>query len=176
MERSPGTLDPGTAADRKPPARERQGDVALRCGHGNRLAKWGRFHQRPRAWQTSPNRTDGIRKGMAIEQQLDAAGSSRKGRVKFVLLAVLTLGSSAFAQDHPPHQARLVEAQNAFDAGRWDEALRLAQGPPDQSSDLDFSAGITFARLGRLRGGENSLLARGPKAPTRTTVRAEAGR
>ena len=63
---------------------------------------------------------------MAAEPQLDAAGSPRKGRVIFVLLAVLTLGSSAFAQDHPPQQARLVEAQNAFDAGRWDEALRLA--------------------------------------------------
>src|SRR6266404_2530226 len=128
MERSPGTLDRGTAADRKPAAWERQGPVALRCGHGNRLAKWGRFHPRPRAWQTSPSRTHGIRKGMAREQQLDAAGSPRKGRVIFTLLAVLTLGSSAFAQDH---QARLTEAQSAFDRGRWDEALRLAQGPGD---------------------------------------------
>src|SRR5260370_29358562 len=157
MERSPGTLDPGTAADRKPPARERQGAVALRCGHGNRLAQWGRFHQRPRAWQTSRNRTDGIRKGMAIEQQLDAAGSPRKGRVKFVLLAVLTLGSSAFAQDHSLHQARLVEAQNAFDAGRWDEALRLAQGPADQSSDLDFVAGVSLAPPGRFGAAKTPL-------------------
>src|SRR6195256_1015012 len=107
MERSPGTLDPGTAADRKPPTWKRQGAVALRCGRGNRLAKWSRFHQRPRAWQTSPNRTHGIRKGMAIEQQVDAAGSPRKGCVIFVLLAVLTLGSSAFAQDHSHQQARL---------------------------------------------------------------------
>src|SRR6266849_8698031 len=109
MERSPGTLDPGTAADRKPPTWERQGAVALRCGHGNRLAKWSRFHQRPCAWQTSPNRTRGIRKGMAIEQQLDAAGSPRKGRVIFLLIAVFTLGSSAFAQDHSPQRARLFE-------------------------------------------------------------------
>src|SRR6266404_3124540 len=173
MERSPGTLDPGTAADRKPPAWERQGAVALRCGHGNRLAKWSRFHQRPRAWQTSPNRTDGIRKGMAIEQQLDAAGSSRKGLVKFVLLAVLTLGSSAFAQDHSPRQARLVEAQNAFDAGRWDEALRLAQGPPDQSPDLDFVAGLALARLERWSEAKLAFEAGVRKAPTDARFRVE---
>src|SRR6202521_605016 len=149
MERSPGTLGPGTAAHCKPPAWVRQGAVALRCGHGNRLAKWGGCHQRSRAWQTPPNRTHGIRKGMAIEQQLDAAGSPRKGRVIFVLLAVLTLGSSAFAQDRSPQQARLVEAKNAFDAGRWDEALRLAQGPADQSPDLDFVAGLALSHLER---------------------------
>src|SRR6202165_3085639 len=158
MERSPGTLGPGTAAHCKPPAWERQGAVALRCGHGNRLAKWGRFHQRSRAWQTPPNRTHGIREGMAIEQQLDAAGSPRKGRVILVLLAVLTLGSSAFAQDHSPQRARLVEAQNAFDAGRWDEALRLAQGPADQSPDLDFVAGLALARMERRGAGKQGVV------------------
>jgi len=66
--------------------------------------------------------------------------------VIFTLLAVLTLGWSAFAQDH---QARLGEAQNAFDAGGWDEALRLAQGPADQSPDLDFVAGLALARMER---------------------------
>src|SRR5260370_27176850 len=98
---------------------------------------------------------------MAAEPQLDAPGSPRKGRVIFLLIAVLTLGSSAFAQDHSPHPARLVEAQNAFDAGRWDEALRLAQGPAEQSPYLDFVAGFSFAaldkwgqaRLGCLAGG-----------------------
>src|SRR5712664_3664516 len=173
MERSSGTPDPGTAADRKPPEWERQGAVSLRCSHGNRLAKWGRFHQRPCAWQTSPNRTDGIRKGMAIEQQLDAAGSSRKGRVIFVLLAVLTLGSSAFAQDHSPKQARLVEAQSAFDAGRWDEALRLAQGPADQSPDLDFAAGLALARMERWSEAKLAFEAGVRKAPNDARFRVE---
>src|SRR5258708_16983526 len=149
MERSSGTADPGTAADRKPSEWERQGVFSLRCSHVNRLSKWGRFHQRPCAWQTSPDRTRGIRKGMAIKQQLDAAGSPRKGRVIFLLIAVFTLGSSAFAQDHSLHHARLVEAQKAVDAGRWDESLRLAQGPADQSPDLDFVAGLALAPLER---------------------------
>src|SRR5260370_35746218 len=98
---------------------------------------------------------------MAAEPQLDAPGSTRKGRVIFLLIAVLTLGSSAFAQDHSPHPARLVEAQNAFDAGRWDEALRLAQGPAEQSPDLDFVAGFSFAGLGRWGGGKTAVLGGG---------------
>src|SRR5229473_6466553 len=173
MERSSGTPDPGTAADRKPPEWERQGAVSLRCSHGNRLAKWGRFHQRPCAWQTSPDRTRGIRKGMAIEQQLDAAGSPRKGRVIFLLIAVFTLGSSAFAQDHSPRQARLVEAQKAVDAGRWDEALRLAQGPADQSPDLDFVAGLALARMERWSEARMAFEAGLRKAPNDSRFRLE---
>src|SRR5258708_33997835 len=91
----------------------------------------------------------GMRKGMAIEPQLYAAGSPRKGRVIFLLIAVFPLGSSAFGQDHSLHHARLVEAQKAVDAGRSDEALRLAQGPADQSPDLDFVAGLALARMER---------------------------
>src|SRR5258708_24218065 len=102
---------------------------------------------------------------MAIEQQLDAAGSPRKGRVIFVLLAVLTLGSSAFAQDHSPQRARLVEAQSAFDAARWDEALRLAQGPADQSPDLDFAAGLALARIVRWSEGKRAFGTGEWKAP-----------
>jgi len=110
---------------------------------------------------------------MAIEQQLDAAGSPRKGRVIFVLLAVLTLGLSAFAQDHPPHQARLGEAQNAFDAGRWDEALRLAKGPADQSPDLDFVAGLALARLERWSEAKLAFEAGVRKAPNDSRFRVE---
>ena len=110
---------------------------------------------------------------MAIEQQLDAAGSPRKGHVIFTLLAVLTLGSSAFAQDHSPHQARLGEAQNAFDAGRWDEALRLARGPADQSPDLDFVAGLALARMERWSAARLAFEAGVRKAPNDSRFRVE---
>ncbi len=110
---------------------------------------------------------------MAIEQQLDAAGSPRKGRVIFLLIAVFTLGSSAFAQDHSPRQARLVEAQNAFDAGRWDEALRLAQGPADQSPDLDFVAGLALARMERWSEARMAFEAGLRKAPNDSRFRLE---
>ncbi len=84
---------------------------------------------------------------MAAEAQLDAAGSPPKGRVIFLLIAVLMLGSPAFAQDHPSDQARLTAAQNAFDAGHWNEAIGLAKGPADQSPEFDFLEGLALARL-----------------------------
>ena len=84
---------------------------------------------------------------MAAEPQLDAAGSTRKGFVIFVLVVFLALGSTAFAQDPVSDQARLHVAQSAFDAGHWEEAAKLARGPTDQSPDFDFLAGLSLARL-----------------------------
>ena len=84
---------------------------------------------------------------MAAEAQLDAAGSPPKGRVIYLLTAVLMLGSPAFAQDHPSDQARLAAAQNAFNAGHWDEAIILAKGPADQSPEFDFLEGLALARV-----------------------------
>ena len=84
---------------------------------------------------------------MAAKPQLDAAGSPRKGFVILFLGAVLALGFPAFAQDPASDQARLSAAQSAFDAGHWEQAARLAQGPADQSPDFDFLAGLALARL-----------------------------
>src|SRR6267378_5190291 len=84
---------------------------------------------------------------MAAEPQLDASGSPRKGFVIFFLVAALALGLPAFAQDAASGQARLPAAQSAFDAGRWEEAAKLAQGPRDQSPEFDFLAGLALARL-----------------------------
>src|SRR5437879_11614409 len=84
---------------------------------------------------------------MAAKPQLDAAGSSRKGFVIFHLIAVLALGFSAFAQDSASDQARLPGAHSAVDAGHWEQAAKLAQGPADQSPDFDFLAGLALARL-----------------------------
>src|SRR5260370_32305229 len=86
---------------------------------------------------------------MAAEPQLDAAGSPRKGFVILFVVAVLALGSPAFPQDPAPDQARLPAAQSAFDAGHWEEAAKLARGPADQSSELDFLAGLALARLAK---------------------------
>src|SRR6266851_7880215 len=84
---------------------------------------------------------------MAPEPQLDAAGSSRKGFVIFFLFAVLAMRLPALSQDPASDQARLPAAQSAFDAGHWEEAAKLAQGPADQSRELDFLAGLALARL-----------------------------
>jgi len=78
---------------------------------------------------------------------LDAAGSPRKGFVILSLVTVFALGLPALAQDIASDQARLPAAQSAFDAGRWEEAAKLARGPAGQSPKLDFLAGLALARL-----------------------------
>jgi len=102
---------------------------------------------------------------MADKPQLDAAGSSRKGFVIFFLVVSLALGSPAFAQDTASDQARLPAAQSAFDAGNWEEAARLAQGPVDQSPDRDFLAGLALARLEKWDEAKLAFNAGARKAP-----------
>src|SRR6266705_815837 len=84
---------------------------------------------------------------MAAEPQLDATGSPRKGFVTLFLVVMLAIRSPVLAQDLASDQARLPAAQSAFDAGHWEEAVKLARGPADQSPELDFLAGLALARL-----------------------------
>ncbi|HEY6944022.1 MAG TPA: hypothetical protein VI431_02700 [Candidatus Acidoferrum sp.] len=87
---------------------------------------------------------------MAVQPQLDVAGGPRKGgviRFFFALFVLFFLAIPGFGQDHNFEQARLAAAQSAFDAGHWDEAARLAQGPVDQSSEFDFLRGMAMSRL-----------------------------
>jgi tetratricopeptide (TPR) repeat protein len=83
---------------------------------------------------------------MAAKPQLDAAGSSRKGRVILFLAVVLILSSPGFSQDYSSERARLSAAQKASDSEQWEEAVSLARGPADQSPDLDFLLGLGLAR------------------------------
>src|SRR6266704_2804771 len=84
---------------------------------------------------------------MAAEPQLDAVGSPRKGFVTLFLVVMLAIRSPVLAQDLASDQARLPAARSAFDAGQWEEAVKLARGPADQSPELDFLAGLALARL-----------------------------
>jgi len=82
---------------------------------------------------------------MAAEPPLDAAGSPRKGRVIRFLAVLVLFYSPVFAGAQISDEGRLAAARKAFDAGQWEEALRLARGPADQSPDLDFLAGLVLA-------------------------------
>ena len=60
----------------------------------------------------------------------------------------LTLGAVAAAQqESTSDSARLSEARKATEAGQWEEAARLAQGPNSQSADFDFIEGLALAKL-----------------------------
>jgi len=85
--------------------------------------------------------------------------------VILILVAVLALGLPAFAQEHASDEARLPAARMAFDAGRWEEAAKPAQGPADQSAELDFLAGLALARLEKWDEAKAAFEAGARKAP-----------
>ncbi|HLZ52384.1 MAG TPA: tetratricopeptide repeat protein [Candidatus Acidoferrum sp.] len=106
---------------------------------------------------------------MASCRQLDAARRAHaKGviaRLVFLLCLAGALHSSVLAQTSPSDSARLVAARAALDARQWEEAARLAQGPPDQSPDLDFVAGLALAHTERLKEAREAFEAGLKKAP-----------
>lgn len=84
------------------------------------------------------------------------------------LLTVLCLlwpAAPAHAQDSNSDAARLAAAQAAFDRGEWEEAAKLAQGSPQQSPDLDFLAGLSYARRARWKEANSSFEAGRRKSP-----------
>ncbi|HEX4546074.1 MAG TPA: tetratricopeptide repeat protein [Candidatus Acidoferrum sp.] len=102
---------------------------------------------------------------MAAEPQLDALGPSSKGRVILFLIAAFLLGSPALAQETSSDEARLAAAERAFDAGRSDDATRLARGPANQSAELDFLEGLALARLEKWTEAKLAFEAGAKKAP-----------
>jgi tetratricopeptide (TPR) repeat protein len=84
---------------------------------------------------------------MASCQQLDASRRARVGKLICFSLFLVAAVCSAGAQETPSDGERLSAAQKAFDAGRWQEAAKLAQGPAAQRADLDFIRGLALARL-----------------------------
>jgi hypothetical protein len=85
---------------------------------------------------------------MVSGKKLDAFGCARAAQL--IALTVLFLaGWRTPGQELPSDDARISAAQTALDAGRWEEAAKLAQGPESQSAKLDFVRGMALARLQR---------------------------
>jgi len=72
---------------------------------------------------------------------------------------------SVQAQDSVSDLARLAAARTAFDASRWEEAARVAQGSAEQPPDLDFLAGLAFAHLERWKDARDAFEAGQRKSP-----------
>ena len=106
---------------------------------------------------------------MARRPQLDAARGPGRCRLTAAILLFVGLLAAPFvsarAQDQPPDTARLAAARAAFDAGRFAEAAKLAQGPVSQSPDLDYVAGLALARLKRWSEAKDELESGRRKAP-----------
>ncbi|HEX8763729.1 MAG TPA: tetratricopeptide repeat protein, partial [Candidatus Acidoferrum sp.] len=94
-------------------------------------------------------------------------------RLLLPLLAMLLFSLSSYGQDGNPEQARLAAAQSAFDAGHWGEAAQLAEGPAEQSPDLDFLRGLAFSRLEKWDEAKLSFEAGARKSPRDSRFPAE---
>ena len=103
---------------------------------------------------------------MASRPQLDAPRRARIGWLALLLGVFLAQAVPAAAQESTPEEAqRLAAARAAFDEGQWNDAARLASGPPEQSADLDFVAGLALARLERWSDARDAFEVGHRKAP-----------
>ena len=113
---------------------------------------------------------------MAVQPQLAATGGSSKSRISLFFLplfvAIFFVGQG-HAQDRNAEQARLAAAKGAFDAGHWDEAAQLSQGPADQSPELDLLRGLAFARLEKWDQAKLAFEAGARKSPLDSRFRVE---
>jgi hypothetical protein len=61
---------------------------------------------------------------------------------------------------------RLKRVKKLYSEQKWEEAAREAQGPPEQSPELDYYAGMALARLERWNEAEQVFSAGARKSPT----------
>lgn len=105
---------------------------------------------------------------MAAPSQLDALGRSSTNKLKFLILffcALFFAAAPAHSQESKTETERKTAAQAALDAGHWEDAAALAQGPAEQSADLDFIRGLALARLQHWDEAKQSLENGHHKAP-----------
>lgn len=99
---------------------------------------------------------------MVSRRKLDAVCCARA--IALILLFWI-IGAAASAQELSSDTARLSAVQKAFDTGKWEDAARLAQGPPEQSAELDFYEGLSLAKLQHWDGARSAFQAGHRKAP-----------
>ena len=83
---------------------------------------------------------------MDSRKKLDASCCARAGQL---ILLLCIACAPAFTQVLSSDAAQLSAAQKAFDSGKWEEAVKLAQGFPQPSAELDLLAGLALAKLQR---------------------------
>jgi hypothetical protein len=105
---------------------------------------------------------------MAQSRLLDALGCSEIALVISFLLLCCTALPQPRPASRPPQtndSARIAEVQKLYDEKRWEEAAAAAQGPADQSPELDYLAGMSLAHLQRWAEARDAFSAGLRKAP-----------
>src|SRR5262252_10992944 len=96
---------------------------------------------------------------MAPNRQLDFAGRSQRGQVRFrlgsSLLFLFLLASPCLAADTQQKvndDDRLASAKRAYSEKNWEETVRISTGPAKpatQSAELDYFRGMALMHLDR---------------------------
>ena len=105
---------------------------------------------------------------MARCRKLDPSSRSQTDAVIVLFLslaAILGLPARSAAQPKSDDPQRLAEALRLYDAKQWSEAANVANGPPDQSPELDYLAGMSLAHLQRWDEAREAFSAGHRKAP-----------
>jgi tetratricopeptide (TPR) repeat protein len=101
---------------------------------------------------------------MVIREKLDVARLARTGQLILPIM-LLAIASSVGAQEFLSDAARLSAVQKACDAGQWEQAAKLANGPAEQPAELDFLAGFALAKLQRWNDARQALHSGMSKSP-----------
>ena len=110
---------------------------------------------------------------MASRQKLDAPGRARCSQLICLLVVLFSfdvqwLGAQQPSGANGPTRSetdRLVAAKAAFDSQQWEQAAKIAEGPPNQASELDLLRGLALAKLQAWDGAADALAAGHRKDP-----------
>jgi tetratricopeptide (TPR) repeat protein len=88
---------------------------------------------------------------VAWHGQLDASGCAEPLEVKAYhpVLQIIMLLGSPLAVPAADEEQRLQSIRKLYEQQKWEEILRQAQGPAEQSADFDYYAGMAFSHLDR---------------------------
>jgi tetratricopeptide (TPR) repeat protein len=110
---------------------------------------------------------------MASRQKLDAPGCARCGQLISLLLLLFALPVQWLGAQQPfdgsgpgrSDKDRFVAAKTAFDLQQWQQAAKIAEGPPNQSAELDFLRGLALAKLQTWEGAADAFASGHRKDP-----------
>jgi hypothetical protein len=70
-------------------------------------------------------------------------------RAHVAVFGILVLLGFAFGAQAADEAERLQSVKKLYEQKEWEEVLRDAQGPTQQSPDFDYYAGMALSHLGR---------------------------
>lgn len=106
---------------------------------------------------------------MERHRLLDTSGGSQATLVIAFFLSFVTIlcfpALDSQEKAHSDDSGRIASVRRLYEAKQWEKAAREAQGPEDQSPELDYLAGMSLAHLERWADARGAFSAGHRKAP-----------